>query len=50
MPVESSLSASITHIEKEKFSMWTEWSTCTNEEQTQKQSQRTKYFEAVRNN
>ena len=50
VPVESSLSASITHIEKEKFSMWTEWSACTNEEPVRKQSQRTKYFEAVRNN
>ena len=50
MQVESALSASITHIEKEKFSMWTEWSACTDEEQAQKQTQRIKYFEAVRNN
>ena len=48
MERESSLKASLTDIEKELFSMWTEWSSC--DEQNQEQSQRWKYFEAVRNN
>ena len=48
MERESSLKASLTDIEKELFSMWTEWSSC--DERNQEQSQRWKYFEAVRNN
>ena len=48
MERESSLKASMKYIEKESFSMWTEWSSCKNE--SEEVLQRIKYFEAVRNN